>query len=611
MVAVVGRERELAQLSQSAARVLYVHAPAGEGKTALVRAWLERIDTPWTLAQPQPRDELLARVDARPHIVWIDDWSPDREPWLIDLLASSPSSLRVVLCARVGPSLALRAGVSSLMALSLDSLSLAASRAVLGDRSGPFVDEVLARSHGNPLLLSALAACGESDAQARRACLGQLRRRFVDGLLAPRELDALESVAPLRYVGESQLMRAAQLTAEEARAMFERLRELSFVRQEPCGLSIHRPLRELLLDELTWRAPERVRSIIAEALPTLRDELATAGPHRERAIETMVDLMAHAPGMWLGRAAFLQDSAPIERSAAHLEETVELVRAHEGEASAAIARRWIETYPERALVSLDRDGRVVAMAVRGVFDSAAPPSIEDPLLDRVLAALRREGDPATIMINRFFCGRTTHQALSAELMPVLLWLARDTLVTAHQAHLTVVREGPAWAPMIANGLFPVLDGARVPIGAHRYLPLGAALSSQREASDGFMAMLAHVWGIAPPAATLAGAAPAEFERAVAVALRWIDDPLGLERLALARMLRCSGSELQRHLRAAADELVSMPDGARVKRAVLARSETDSAAAAAASVAMSLATYKRYRKRGERRISEVLWRLRRD
>lgn len=593
-----GRHTELSRLdaaSAGGARLFYVHGPAGEGKTTLVRRWLERTRAPYRKVGP-------AEVGSRPRgLVWIDDWTRAHEPGLLDALRDEPT-LRVIVCAREAPSLTLRTAVADSLVLALEPLPADEVRRWLAHLPPEEIKEQLLFTHGHALSLRVLARADAREPLERRRLLGQLLETFVGDALSTDDRIAVEALAPLRFVSEAQLQRATGASATSAYELIERFRRLSFVRAEPLGLSLHPTLREILLEDLAWRAPERTRALVAGELPVLRAELARGGALRERAVEILLDLIARAPGAWVRRAALIPPA--VQATPSDHSQVVELVRHHEGDESAAICARWLAAYPERCMIARDEAGHLCAVALRALIDTRAVPPLDDPIAVRVLEALA--GKAPFALVNRFLVGRMSYQTLGPELMPVMAALIRDTFLTSHQAHVTVVRDVGAFPSAMSSGVLPVLPGTRTPIGAHVYVGLGSAIASDVEVTQGFLGFLASQWGIPLPPADDA-AVPSGLERLVHAAILALDDPLSLARTPLAKRLGVGGIRLQTLLRAAIDQVDKMPDGERIQRALLAPMRTGGTQEdAAASVAMSLATYKRFRKRGEQRVSEILW-----
>lgn len=596
MRGITGRKTELARLDEAAARgvrLIYVHGAAGEGKTALVRQWLERRQAPFRALRP-------AEVASKPaELVLIDDWTNAHEATLLDALRSEPR-LQVVVCAREAPSLALRSASIDTFVLLLDPLSFEATRELAPHLSQDEVRAQFLFHHGHALTVRVLASPDASASSERRRLLGQLLDTFIGDALSTDERIAIEALAPLRYVGEAQLRRATGASERAAYELLERLRRLSFVRAEPLGLSLHPTLREILFEDLAWRAPERLKGLIASQLPALRAELAGRGILRERAIETLLDLITRAPGAWIRRAA-LEPRASVATTADH-PRVIELVRLHEGDEAAAICTRWLAAYPERCFVSWDDAGELSGVALRALIDADAIAPIDDLVTARSLDALA--GRPRYVFVNRFVIGRSAYHELSAELMPAAVQLIRDTLVTTHDAHVTVAREGEASGGISGMGVLPPLPGTKTRIGAHDYIGLGGVLGGDVQAAEAFFVFVSNQWGIAP---NVPAPQPAELERAVHAAILTLEDPLSLARSPIAKLLDVDGLALQALLRDAITQIDTMPDGERTRRALMARLRTGGTQEeAAASVAMSLATYKRFRKRGVQRVSEILW-----
>ena len=591
MVGLIGRQHEIARMDAAytrGARLFWVHGPAGEGKTALLRHWL--------VTRAHTLD--LHSLDAHTEMVWLDGWDPARDDELIDALRRWPRA-RVAVSTRQAPSLALRAATREPLVMLLGGLDDEATTQLLHGLPTEHANTLRALAHGHALTLTVLR--GAHDTTDRRRLLGELLHDFVGDALSTQERLALEAIAPLRFVSEAQLQRATGSTPTAAHELFARLRQLSFVQAEPLGLSLHPALREIFLEDLAWRAPERTRSLVQSELPILRAELTQSEALRARAIEILADLIVRAPGAWVEPASLFRHARP-PRPEDHAE-ILELVEMHEGAESAAVCAQWLRLDPQRCSIVRGANGVLLALAVRARVDRHAPPAVDDPMLTRVLAALPEE-HVRFVLINRFLIGRGSYQTLGGALISALAVWVHDTFTTPHQAHLTVIRDAPMWAALLSSGVFSPIESTRTRFGDHEYVAFGGAISSPESTVDGVFGFVAQHWGL------LRTAMPSELARAVHEAMHALGDPHGLTATLLARMLGVDGLELQRRLHDALAQLEQMPDGRRARQALLARAHTrGSQDDAAASVAMSLATYKRMRKRAEQRLGELLWRTR--
>jgi hypothetical protein len=161
----------------------------------------------------------------------------------------------------------------------------------------------------------------------------------------------------------SEPLLAAMLAADEARELFDWLRDLSFVSAGPRGIFPHDLAREALAADLKWRNPPWHQELHRRARGFYMDTFAHAQGHDQYI--ALLDLI------------FLHDN-PLIRSAFSwndigglLEDTprpgdwpalIDMVRRHEGAQSAEIAARWFERQPESVTVFRNGDGEVTGFS---------------------------------------------------------------------------------------------------------------------------------------------------------------------------------------------------------------------------------------------------------
>lgn len=139
-----GRRQELERLDAAEARgsrLFWVHGPAGEGKSALLRHWLTQ--RPHTVAAVGTR---AADVDG---ILSLDGWDPARDAELIEALRANPT-LRIVVSAREAPSLALRAATEAPFILALAGLDEDTVTMWLRDLPAEHAKTLQVFAHGHP-----------------------------------------------------------------------------------------------------------------------------------------------------------------------------------------------------------------------------------------------------------------------------------------------------------------------------------------------------------------------------------------------------------------------------------------------------------------------------
>ena len=160
--------------------------------------------------------------------------------------------------------------------------------------------------------------------------------------------------------------------------MFAWLRDLSFVETGPDGLFPHDLARDVLDADLRWRDPEGYKGLFRRVGRHVYTGLKSSrGRERQRAAFDLKFLFRNVPSVlspvdWDAWGHHYPEAAGPNDG----RRILDLVRAAEGEASAAVAERWLDRQPEGFLVVRDEDDDV-----RGFLG----------LLD--LTAARRAGPP--------------------------------------------------------------------------------------------------------------------------------------------------------------------------------------------------------------------------
>jgi hypothetical protein len=123
--------------------------------------------------------------------------------------------------------------------------------------------EILGFTHGNPLALSLLTDLYRLQPErytVRHPDVVQaLVRRLLDDVPTPLHRRALEVCGHLRITTEDRL--ADALMINDASALFEWLRSLSFMESGPTGVFPHDLTRDVIEADLKWRSPERYRQL--------------------------------------------------------------------------------------------------------------------------------------------------------------------------------------------------------------------------------------------------------------------------------------------------------------------------------------------------------------
>jgi hypothetical protein len=484
----VGRqaERELFRsalmIDQPPYAVLHLYGPGGVGKTALLAEYAQiateahvpvlRLDG--RDVEPSPPGLLRAVAQAlelaeeasplealaqRPRCVLLVDTYELLTPldtWLREsFLPQLPGQTVVVIAGRHPPAAPWRtdSGWSDLVRIvSLRNLPPEDSRAYLRVRgvSESQHSAVLEFTHGHPLALALVAdllAHGERETFSPEQAPDLMRvllERFVQQVPSDAHRRALEICARTRVTTEALL--ADVLGAADVPALFAWLRGLSFVEQGAEGVFPHDLAREVLDADLRWRDPETFRDLHGRVLRYLVRQLqARSGREQQRAYFDLVYLSRNNPLMrpyydWKSMGtAYAEPATPADFPA-----ILEMVRRHDGEASARIAEYWLGRRPD-AFVGFRGAGRqligfttVLLLDVPDPEDCAA-----DPAIEAVWRFVQRHGPlrpGERLMHHRFTVGRDAHQDL-----------ATTTLVATVGSIRWLTTPGLAWSfPVVAD-----------------------------------------------------------------------------------------------------------------------------------------------------------------
>jgi DNA-binding SARP family transcriptional activator len=392
----VGRDDELALFSgvlgsvSPPYAVLYIYGPGGVGKSTLLAEYARQCAETGVPSfsldgrnlQPTPdgviealaevtgsRDPLAALPDRCVLLIDTFELLTPVESWLRDrLLPQMPDQALVVLAGRNGPSSGWRvdpAWQEMTHIVQLGNLSEAEAADYLARRSVPTDQHaaVLRFTRGYPLALSLAAEVllqrpGSSfDSAASPDIVRELVERFAAGVPSVAHRAALEACAEVRVLSEPLL--AAMLEATEARELFAWLRDLSFLSAGPHGIFPHDLAREALMTDLRWRNPPWHVELHHRARRHYLAGFEQKNEHAQH--QVLLDLvflhdhpLLRAIFDWSQIGGVLEDTP----RATDWPTLVDMVRRHEGNTSAEIARGWFERQPEHVTVFRDSDGEV-------------------------------------------------------------------------------------------------------------------------------------------------------------------------------------------------------------------------------------------------------------
>jgi hypothetical protein len=669
----VGREAELELFrsallaAESPFAVLYLYGPGGVGKTTLLREYARiavECGRPLALLDgrnldPSPPGFLVAlrlalglaendRSSTPPDwpsdgVLLIDTYETlaPLDTWLREtLLPQLPGHSLVIVAGRNPPVSAWRtdidwAGLTHI--LPLRNLRPEESQTYLAVRGVPASrhQDVLSFTHGHPLALSLVADILSQNTpgtpfsfQIEPDVVRVLLERFVQDIPSPDHRLALQ-VCTLAWATTEALL-AEALDIDEAPAIFEWLRQLSFIEQGPQGLFPHDLARDVLEADFRWRNPEGYWQLNERLTRLLHARLLQAGDvEQQRIWFDLLYLARHNPFMkpyfdWSTFHSTYAEPASAEDAAA----IVAMVQTHEGAASAEIARYWLRRQPQTFKIYRNIGGELIGFMAHLNLHQAAP---EDLAADPAVAA-------ALNFVERYGPARP-----GEEMVHLRFWMERDAYQAPSPAiNLTAINSTIAWTtrpklawnfittadPEFLRPHFAVINMRRSPeadfeVGGRRYgvfshdwrvEPVSAWLQIKAERYPQTDLTLAELEAALPP--PLLVLSQPEFEEAVRQALRDYTRPdlLAANPLLRSRLIveaaepPASPATLQSLLRQAAASLTGNPKDEKLYRAIyhtyLEPAPTQEQAAELLDLPFN--TYRYHLVNGLKRIIEWLW-----
>ena len=646
-----------------ALRVLFVHGPGGVGKTTLLHEYaavagdagmcvvgVDGRDVPSTpqglldavaevLDVPAGEGPILPPVGTRMVLVVdgyerlgpVDGWVRDR------LLPRLPASAVTVIAGRLPPRPEWRADAAwseVLRVISLRNLDPDASRSYLDKRGVPAFRqaEILVTTHGHPLTLSLVVdvLTREPDLALTTVpteLVSGLLESLVSGVPSAVHRRTLEVSAVARTTTEG-LLRDVLGDTGDPHTLFRWLAGLSVTEIRVDGVLPHDLVRDLLDADLRWRDPEGYRTVFRavreHALGRVR---STEGRQQQLAIADLKFLFRNlrsvlSPVAWGAWGDHYPDQAAL---AEHLA-IVELIRAAEGDRSAALAQHWLDRQPWGFHVIRGPGG-----LLRGVValldltsasdqDRDADPGTAAAWNHVELTAPVRAGELVTQC--RFIVDAETYQGPSPTLNAVPILTLQRQLTTPHLAwDFLTLAEPDDWDAYFAAADLPRAMGADFLVGPTRYglfahdfrrVPVEAMTErwTERALADDALLLPATT-----PQPELLVLSHPEFDAAVRRAMRDLHQPDLLAKNPLLRTRLVSGvdvvagaRQLTKLIRSAASSLAGNPHDDRLFRAIdrtyLQMYRTQEAAAAA--LGLPFSTYRRHLAQGLERVVAVLW-----
>jgi DNA-binding winged helix-turn-helix (wHTH) protein len=455
----VGRESEIAifraalQADEPPFVALHVNGPGGVGKTTLLEEFARvadeagrvvvRIDGRNIEASPlgfivvlsralgADRCELSAVIERWPPgaVLFVDTYEllTSLDDWLRDtLLPQLPARSLIVIAGRHDPATTWRANVdwaALTRVRPLGNLAPAESRTFL-DRCGVGVehhDDALAFTRGHPLALSLSADVltrGDRLAPSRLDTEPEVVRLLIEKFVqdVPSRAHRLALHVCVSAHATTEPLLAAVLDRSDVHDLFEWLAHLSFVESGPYGLFPHDLARDVVYMDFRWRDPDAAFHVTERLIAYLYDRLdRTRGLERLRVWFDLIYLQRYnaqlRPYMeWIGFGTTYVDTATADDHAAILE----MIERHEGRASAAIARYWLERQPHAFLVVRSMTGEMIGLGAHLRLEAVtADDRAADPAVARAVAHAGRHGPPRPgehMTYCRFFMHRDRYQA---------------------------------------------------------------------------------------------------------------------------------------------------------------------------------------------------------
>jgi hypothetical protein len=411
-------------------------------------------------------------------------------------LPQLPANVLTVSAGRQPPSIAWRTdpGWQSMMRiLPLRNLSPAESRSYLQRRRVP--DEqheaVLNFTHGHALALSLVADVldqqpgttfrPEIAPDVIKTLLGQLLHQVP----SPAHRAALEACALVRLTTESLLEELLDTT--DTHELFEWLRGLSFIDADRRGIYPHDLAREALAADVRWRNPiwygklhDRARQYY------MRRVQQGSSQEQRRVLSDYIYLHRDNPAVrsyfeWQETGTVFTDSYRSEDK----DVILEMVKRHEGEASAAIAAHWLERSPEAFIVVRRATGDLEGFVTCLRLEKLTPVDrAQDPATERAWAYLEKKAalrPGETTGYFRYWMAHDTYQDVSTIQSRLFLIILQSYLTTPGLAFsFLTVANSTFWHPVLAYADLDPISDAAFEVGNRRYAVYG------------------HDWRVTPP-----------------------------------------------------------------------------------------------------------------
>jgi hypothetical protein len=397
-ITLAGRDAELGLVRQVTAPggpvVVYVHGPAGIGKTALISALdacledegVRRLHIAAGAVEPTPTAILMALGRVLDHkagtvaelaaaiasskdvtVVMIDDVDTWRlaASWLReDLLPTLPASTRFVLAGTVPPPPAWSIGYGQyFLDIKLGALPRVASDAAVAAAglSAEIAERIWRLSGGHPLGLRMAIHAARTGSLGTARDAGELANAILRAIGDSDLRRAVEACAIVRRANRALMSAILETEEPIPLSLLEAVQALPFATRDAEGIYIAEPVRRAIVDWMSGVEAERYQRWRKTAADWIVSHLRAAG--RSGRWRHMADLLHLLEQPSLRNAFFpLEEEAPpVEPARAQdFNQIFEIAELRNGPDERARIEVWAQCLPHRFSVARGSEGEVLA-----------------------------------------------------------------------------------------------------------------------------------------------------------------------------------------------------------------------------------------------------------
>jgi len=648
----VGRHDELAVIESTFEadrwphQILFISGPRGIGKTTLLthcRELARAHAIPFHLitaashdpATPALRDELRALLrTTKRTVVLLDDY--DRlqplQNWLEDdWIPRLPACILLITASlhRYTKQFDSAAWWLPLVRpMPLDPLTRAESQKVLRNLRVPESAHaaIVAFAGGHPAALARIASLLRSHGGKRFDPTDHLefQRALTAEALEEVAEDLVPAVEALAVAGGlTPALLSELLDVTNSDVVYQRLANLAFVRPIPSGIDCIGAVRNAIALEVAWRDRDRHQELVRRAFRfRARHMSISVGAAQSHVTAGLLRLLQNEPSV----APYLDwEHLAHGRFNAVVPEDFDVIvqsaRAHEGEASADLIRRWADVMPT-AFEVIRRGTRPTAWMMMMAVGEEVPSDWPD---DPVVTAARdffndkplRSGEQALLL--RAWMAVDTYQSVSAGQTAILRETSRAVLRSPGCAALLVAaRDAEAWAAPLRffGSADPAIEAS---VGEHQCAVFG--IDWRRWVASSWESTLAaptRPLSSAPHELRARVITEDDFKAAVRVALKHFNDP---DELRTSPLMECRVTlEVERRTHADREDalrtaigdsamaLQNDPRTVRYYRAIrdFWLSPRGTQQAVAKELGVPFSTFRRHLSRGADLVARTLW-----